>query len=490
MKLRFYLAVALSLLMLSPLFACPQEPEVDRPNQLVLHRETSSGGEVSTGYFTVYENRHSNTGRVLKLDVVVLHARSDQPQPDPVFILVGGPGQGAATVWRGFENTWMRETRDIVLVNQRGTGGANRLELPKDRAKSSLQNSIDPTIDTANIDATIKQLEESADLRMYSTPMAMDDLDDIRKALGYDKINLVGSSYGTRAALVYIRQHGESVRTAILNGVAPIEFTNPLFHAESAQYALEKIFDEVESNATYRDAFPDLRTLFDEVLARFDNGPIDVEITDPDSGEPATVQLTREAFVSFLRFQMYYLDTTRQVPVLIYRAHAGDFRPFVENAISRNRALDQSIAMGMLMCVTAAEDIARIDPVDIPRLTEGTFPGDGRVRRQMEVCEKWPKSILPDDFGAPIKSDVPTLILSGTIDPVTPPRWGEMVAKNFPNSLHIIAPAAHGVGGPCIEKIQREFLDSGSVKGLDVSCVEAMKLPPLYLPKEYVEKNR
>lgn len=490
MNIRFCLALVISLSMFSTLISCQQDLSVDRPNQLVLEQETTANGQISRGFYTVYENRHSNSGRILKLDIVILHATGDQPKPDPVFILVGGPGQGAANVWRGFENTWMRESRDIVLVNQRGTGGSNLLQFPGDPAKSDLQSSIDPTIDTSNIDDIIKQLEQSADLRMYSTPMAMDDLDDIRKALGYDAINLTGGSYGTRAALVYIRQHGDHVRTAILNGVAPIEFTNPLFHAESAQYALEKILDEVESNATYRDAFPDLRKQFDEVLARFDNGPIDVEITDPDSGELATVQLTREAFVSSLRFQMYYLDTTRQVPVLIFRAHAGDFRPFVENAIARNRALDQSIAMGMLMCVTAAEDVARIDPADIPRLTEGTFLGDGRVRRQMEVCQKWPKSILPDDFGEPVRSDVPALILSGTIDPVTPPRWGELVAKNFPNSLHIVAPSAHGVGGPCIERIQREFLDSGSAKGLDISCVEAMTLPPLYLPKEYQDKNR
>ena len=451
--------------------------------QLTIETEETDSGRISRGHFTVWENRQARSGRQLELELVILHANGDDPQPDPVFFLVGGPGQGAATIWTRMQNAWMRADRDIVLVNQRGTGGSNRLMLPT-QMTDNLQDYLEPIIRPESIDAAIEELGKQADLRMYSTCDAMDDLNDLRMALGYDKVNLMGGSYGTRAAMVYIRRHEDSVRTAILNGVAPIEFTNPLFHAASAQYALDKIFDRVESNETYRNAFPGLREKFDEIMARFDGGPIPVEITVVDSGEKVTLQLSRDAFASSLRYQMYYMDTSRQVPLLLWRAWEGDFKPFVINSIQRNRALSQSIALGMLLSVTAAEDVARIDAADIPRLTDNTFLGDTRVRRQIENCRNWPRSELPDNYGDPVRSDVPVLILSGEIDPVTPPSWGELCANNFPNSLHIVAPAAHGVGGDCIESIQQAFLDSGSVEGLDTSCVDDMKLPPLALPEE------
>lgn len=462
--------------------AAAQETAIESP-QLTVETEETESGRITRGHFTVYEDREAQTGRQLELDLVILHATGDDPKPDPVFVLVGGPGQGAATIWQQMEDAWMRADRDIVLVNQRGTGGSNRLMLPT-QLTDNVQDYLEPIIRPEEIDAAIEELGKDADLRMYSTCDAMDDLNDVRIALGYDKINLIGGSYGTRAALVYIRRHEDSVRTAILNGVAPIEFTNPLYHAESAQYALNKIFERVESDETYREAFPGLREKFDEILARFDEGPVPVEVTIIDSGEKVTLQLSRDAFVSSLHYQMYYMNTSRQVPLLLWRAWEGDFKPFVINSIQRNRALSQSIALGMLLSVTAAEDVARIDPADIPRLTDNTFLGDGRVRRQMENCRNWPKAELPDNYGDPVRSEVPVLILSGEIDPVTPPQWGELCAGNFPNSLHIIAPAAHGVGGPCIQSIQETFMDSGTVEGLDTSCVGDMKLPPLQLPDD------
>jgi pimeloyl-ACP methyl ester carboxylesterase len=313
----------------------------------------------------------------------------------------------------------------------------------------------------------------------------MDDLNEVRQALGYEHINIMGGSYGTRAALVYIRQHGDTVRTATLNGVAPIPFTNPLYHAQGAQRALDLIFDEVEASPTYRKHLPGLREKFAELLKRFEDGPIEVEVND--DGNLKKVMLSRDAFANAVRIQMYYLGTSRKLPVLLWRAVNGDLQPFAESSIQSNRALAASLAMGMLLCVTAAEDIARIDPDSIEELTRGTFTGSSRVLQQMAACQDWPKSDLPEDFGEPVTSSVQTLILSGTLDPVTPPQWGELVAKNFPNSLHIVAPAAHGVGGPCIDKIRTQFLETGRVAGLDISCVKEMKLPPLYLPKEDFE---
>ncbi len=463
---------------------------LDQPKELGEHRlvievDQDANGKVSRGHYRVFENREAQSGRKIKLKILVFHATGSNPKPDPIFMLAGGPGQGAADVNTGVANSALRKNRDIVLVNQRGTGGDNRLSFSPQDGNANSRQKLGPLFDPEQVRAARDRLSKTADLRMYSTPIAMDDLNEVRQALGYDQINLMGGSYGTRAALVYIRRHGETVRTATLNGVAPIPFVNPLYHAQSAQRALDLIFDEVESSPIYSKHFPGLRKKFAELLKKFDEGPIEVEVRD--GGELEKVQLSRDAFTNAVRVQMYYLDTSRKLPVLLWRAINGDLRPFAESSIQRNRAIGQTLAMGMLLCVTAAEDVSRIDLDSIEELTSNTFTGGSRVHRQMAACKNWPKSILPEDFGEPVKSDVPTLILSGILDPVTPPKWGELVAKNFPNSLHIVAPAAHGVGGPCINKIRNQFLKTGTVANLDVSCVKEMKLPPLYLPQENFE---
>ncbi len=451
--------------------------------RLTLESKKTSSGKISRGHFRVFENRKAGKGRELELNIVVLHATGKDPQPDPVFCLAGGPGQAAATIWQGFQNHWMRRDRDLVFVNQRGTGGSNRLAFPR-REAASPQDYLRPLLEETRVKKAAETLSKKFDLRMYSTPDAMDDLNEIRQALGYKKINLIGGSYGTRASLVYIRRHGETVRTAMLNGVAPIEFKNPLYHAQEAQIALDKIFDEIEASEKYRKAFPDLRKKFKEILKRFDDGPIKVELKNRRTGDPIQVKLSKSVFCSSLRLQLYYLNTSRRVPLMLLQAHAGDFKPFAISAINRNRSLGNAIAMGMLLSVTAAEDVARIEPEEIASATKDTFLGDVRVKSQIAACKFWPKSSLPKNFGSPVKSNVQTLILSGSLDPVTGPRWGEVVHKNFPNSVHVVAPGAHGVGGPCIQTIQRQFLKTGTVKDLDVSCVKKMKMPPLALPKK------
>lgn len=449
--------------------------------ELTLNLREIGGAKISEGQFTVYENRKRQSGRRLKLDVVVLHATGESSRPDPIFYLAGGPGVGAASQWRRFSDSWMREDRDIVLMNQRGTGGSNQLRLPSQESQH-VQDSLKPLIRSEKIDEAISVLSRNADLRMYSTPDAMDDLNDLRIALGYRRVNLIGGSYGTRAALVYIRRHEDSVRTAVLNGVAPVEFTIPLYFAQSAQLALDRIFDRVESRAEWRRAFPDLRAKFNEILARFKNGPIRVEVPILGNKDVVSLKLDRDAFVSSLRYQLYFTDTSRRVPAMLMQAWRGDFQPFVASAIKRNQTLSRLVSLGLQLCVTAAEDVDRIDAADIEPLTRGTFLGAGRVFRQIENSRKWPRSKLPKDYGEPVRSDVPALILSGKFDPVTPPRWGQKVADNFPNSRHIVAPAAHGVGGPCIDVITRDFLDRGTAEDLDTSCVENMSFPSFELP--------
>jgi len=291
----------------------------------------------------------------------------------------------------------------------------------------------------------------------------------------------MGGSYGTRAALVYLRRHPETVRCAILNGVAPISFKNPLHHAAAAQEGLDKIFEEIDGRSAAKRAFPGLRKKFKAILRRLEKEPAEVLISHPATKERVSVRLTRPAFAEALRVMMYYLDTNRRVPGLLLEAYEGDFEPFAQVAVESNRRIRNILCFGMLMCVTGSEDIPRIDPDSIERLTRKTFLGDDRVRGQMAVAAIWPRGEVPAGYGEPVRSDVPVLLLSGTHDPVTPPRFGAEAARHLTNGLHLVVPGAHGVGGPVIERIMRDFLARGSARGLDTSGIEGMRLPPFVL---------
>jgi pimeloyl-ACP methyl ester carboxylesterase len=435
---------------------------------------------VRYGRLPVFENRTTRTGRIIHLDFFIVPALADEPAPDPIFILQGGPGMAAAEGWRRHLDHWFRRQRDIVLVNQRGTGGDNRLACDMSPDDEGPQAHFDPLFTPDRFRPCLEALRQRFDLRQYSTCNAMDDLDDVRRALGYETINLYGGSYGTRAALVYMRRHPEHARTAILNGVAPIAFTNPLYHASEAQAALHRIFEACADDPACAAAFPDLDDEFRMILARLDDEPARVTTTLPGFEGPVTISLDREAFARSLRVYMYY--STWDIPLLIHRAYEGDFEPFVRQAYATSSAIRDALAFGMLLCVTCAEDIDRIDPKSIAKLTKNTFTGDGRVRRQIAVCDIWPRSELPPDYGEPVRAPVPTLIMSGLYDPVTGPHWGDHVASNLPHAVHIILPQAHGVGGWCVDRIMSDLLEAGAVDDLDTACTESVRTPGFSLP--------
>jgi len=445
--------------------------------------DTKSGTQVSRGTFSVFEDRDAQKGRMIKLDVVVLHATGSEPKHDPVFYLAGGPGQDVTQNERGLRGYWIRKDRDIVLVSQRGTGGDNRLDCELTSSDDNIQCYLDPLFNVDTFHVCLEELQKKYDLTKFSTCMAADDLNEIRLALGYDTINLIGGSYGTRMALVYMRRHPETVRTAILNGVAPIAFKNPLFHAPAIQEALQLLFGECANDPDCSAAFPNFEDEFRIVIQRLEEYPVEVAVSHPVTKERTVVKMSREAFVEATRAMMYIMDYNRRIPSMVHKAFEGNYEPFAQLGVDTERMIRKMLAMGMLLSVTCAEDLDRISEKDIVEFTGGTFMGDGRVRRQKTVCEFWPRSLLPDNYGDPVSVGVPVLLLSGTMDPVTPPRWGEEAASHLPNSLHLVVPGSHGVGGRCILSIQKRFLETGSVEGLDVSCIQSTKLPRFQIPR-------
>jgi len=461
----------------SPLARFPE----DGPLVLREDREVVAG-VVLRGTMDVPEDPAKPEGRRISLNVVVLPARDRDPLPDPIVLLAGGPGQAATTLATNITlgYGWLRGRRDVVLVDQRGTGKSNPLQVRLPGSDADPQGYLDSVWRPEVFAPACAELQEVADLTLYTTAIAMDDVDRVCTALGYGKVNLMGGSYGTRAALVFMRRHQDRVRCAVLDGVAPISFKNPLFHARAAQEAFEALRRECLDDPACKAAFGDIGDDLKAVLERLDREPAEVEVDV--SGDTKTLRLSRDGFAESLRHMLYQEPLNRQVPMLLHAAAEGDLRPFAALAFQNNRAMHDVLAYGMLMCVTNAEDLPRITEAEIVRECAGTFLRDTRVRGQLAVGAIWPRAVV-EDADEPVSVDVPVLLLSGTQDPVTPPRFGVEAATHLPHSLHVVVPGCHGVGSkPAVARLVAKFLEQASVEGLDTEPLRKMRMPRIRMP--------
>ena len=436
--------------------------------------------ELLCGKLTVFEDREKRTGRMIDLNIVVLPALDQKAKAEPLFDLEGGPGAAAsnAAMFYAKEGKEYRRKHDVVLVDQRGTGKSNPLTAPP--IKKTPQDYLREMYPVDYVQNLRRILGERADLTQYTTSIAMDDLDDVRAWLGYDRINLVGLSYGTRAVLVYMRQHPEHVRSAILLAVAPTDLKMPLHHSESAARAMDLLLGECERDAACHAAFPQIRDDWKNALTQLEKQPARAEYS-PDKAEPTTVEIQPGVFEEKIRTWMYGRDKAARIPLIVHHAAAGDFAPFLQQAIGPS--IPDFVADGMYLSVTCAEDVPFINQDEAAKLNAGNPFGNYRVFQQTRACGMWPRGEIPTDFLEPVSSNVPVLIFSGNMDPVTPSRYGEEVARHLPNSRHVIIPeAGHGVDGltdpGCMDRIAIEFVDKSDANNLDVSCVERMAPPP------------
>jgi pimeloyl-ACP methyl ester carboxylesterase len=439
----------------------------------------AGGGRCGT--YEVYEDRFTKTGRKISLNIVVIPALAGTPSPDPVFWLEGGPGgaaaQSAGPVSQRFLGQ-LRQDHDLVFVDQRGTGKSNPLKCDDIGENPADLDSYFGKIFPPNlIRACREKLEKAADLKLYTTPIAMDDLDDVRNALGYDRIDIVAASYGTLAAQVYMRQHPEHVRAAFLVGVVTPGFRLPLPFARAAQHALDFLFVDCAADHVCHDAFPNLKDEFDAVLARFDRGPLEVKMVDQAAHRMRPVKLERENYVEHLRVLLYSTASARFVPYLVHRAFLQDFIPFETMATQYNMG-GSSTSRGMYFSVTCSESIPFITDAEIVSETRGTFLGDGRLKAHISACKEWPRGAVPPDFTDPLKSQIPVVMFSGEVDGSTPPWIAEAAAKLLPNGRQIKARyAGHQIDGPCIFHIMQAFIKTASVQDLDTACVEKVQRP-------------
>jgi len=440
----------------------------------------STKDKARCGTFEVFEDRDLKSGRKIALKIVVYPATGSNKAADPLFYIPGGPGSSATedAPYVAQQSAKIREHRDLVFVDQRGTGGSNPLNCsffnPKD-----LQSYLGDYFPLPDVRKCREELEPQANLKLYTTPIAMDDLEDVRRALGYGKINITGGSYGTRAAQVFLKLHPNSVRAVILHGVSPTNQFMPRDFPQHTERALNGVMAECAADKTCHEAFPNLEVEKKNVLDRLLRGPVEVEIKRADSNENVRITLSRDLAAEAIRYLLYQPAAASRIPLFIHLAAQGNFVPLAKAAINYRANLVATGSNGMYLSVTCAEDLPFIKRGEGERNGANTFLGDYRLRQQRAACALWPRANVPGNYSEATNSSVPTLILTGQWDPVTPPIYGDTAAKHLSHSLHIVVPhGGHGFGGltglDCIDNLMSSFLEKGSTTGLDTSCVNSI----------------
>lgn len=478
-----FAALALGTLLASPLAAAG--PGTRPADPLAPCKVPSFAQEMDArcGFLEVWENRAARTGRKLRLKVVVVPARGPNRQPDPVFFLAGGPGQ-AVTPGAGFyagEEDVLLQERDMVFVDQRGTGEPGRLGCDLG-TPGDLQSYLNEQFPIEAVRRCRAELEKRADLSFYGTDEAADDLEEARVWLGYGKINLIGGSYGTRLAQLYLKRHPESVRALVLNGPVPMDEAGPLSHAAQAQRAMDLLLQGCDQDEACRRAFPNVRSELRQILEQAGREPVRVTLPDPETGKPAEVRLGRPTLADGVRWHLYNPKSAAMLPLLIHEAARGNWTPLAEASVKSRLRVGKGIATGLFFSVSCSEDAPFIDPATIPQRTAGTFLGDDRVRGQNAACEHWVRAPIQPGQRDLFRSDAPVLIVSGERDPVTPPEFGERILRHLVNARQVIVPfGSHSDEGDCGGRIAAEFIRKGSTQGLDTSCLTATRPTPFLL---------
>ena len=426
------------------------------------------------GVLEVPENPDRPTGRHLRIAVAVIAATGGQPRSDPIAVLMGGPGEdaiGAAEIYtRQFAA--LRQDHDILLVDQRGTGrsGALRCDLfSTERPEASLRDLFPLTA----IERCERTLRAQADLTQYTYDRFANDLEQVRRALGYGPLNLFAGSYGTRAAQVYLRMYPHSVRTVYMGSVVPIDVAAPLPFAKTGQSALGKMFDMCAADSACNSAFPRLRDEFRQMSDRLESGSVRVTV----QGLSGAASLYRGRVAEWFRAKLYRPKSATALPWMIHRANLGDWSPISEGILSDAR--DSDLSFGLFFSITCSEDLPFIQEDDVAAETQGTFLGDYRLRQQQAACKRWPKASLPKGYREPLQSSVPTVFASGDTDGATPLWYTQRVAPGFSHRLEVVLPGqGHTEWNDCIAQIYQQVVVSGSVDVGGPSTCPPVPRPP------------
>ncbi len=435
------------------------------------------------GTFGVYEDRETHAGRIIQLGIIVLKAK--HPNADAIADIEGGPGvptlpdapfmaDGDDPVLNAFLHSY-----DIVFVDNRGMGVSNptncNIAPYSDMAAYFLQIWPDDILSSC-----YKRYAKSSNPSAYNTNNAVDDLDDVRAALGYRRLVLYGGSYGSFFSFIYIRRHEDTVKSALLFGIQPPHFESLPGAPDGAQVSLDDLIVKCARDKHCREHFPQFAAHLRSVLARFQYGPVSMQILNPKTKGMQHVRLSKEVLVDRIREILYSSDTAAFLPYIIERAYHFDYVPL-------GRMIDiwsQFLAHGQDAGTNLAYRCADLDPfiseAELQAQAAHSFAGDLRVGAERRACAIWKVNPMPAAFNDPVRSDVPILMLEGSDDPVTPPKYAQRAMATLPRAkLMLVRGAGHGVDTRCTNRLAIQFLRDSSATNIRASsCNATFKTPP------------
>ena len=424
----------------------------------------------------VPENPAQPEGKQIALEVAVLPAKNPGGIADPVFFLAGGPGQSAIDILAlqpGVFNG-LNKHRDIVFLDQRGTGRSNALRC------DSFDLELDAASDPEKVSLLIRQClaDLPGDPRFYTTGVAVQDLDLVRQNLGYKQINLVGGSYGTRIGQEYLRRYPQHTRSLVIDGVVPPDEILGTSHAQNLRRTLDALVENCENDQRCSEAFPEVRANLQHYLALSPEHRREVEYRDPLSGEWRKEDVDRGWMDIAVRMLSYQAQSQALLPLIMQQVAADDWRTLIAQARLVLNQMQGMMALGMHNAVICSEDAPFF-----PQKEEASGIMDNLLEGMKAVCKDWPAGEVADDFHALMDSDVPALLLSGSLDPVTPPEFAERALVQFRNGRHLVA---KGLGHMtfthhCYSKIIEQFIGDLQLQGEHFECANEDWSQPFFL---------
>lgn len=427
---------------------------------------------VKCGTLEVPENWQNPTDATVSLNIAVIPSVASTPKQDPLFLLMGGPGQAAVELAPMLSRVFrqVRESRELVIIDQRGTGKSSPLSCEDE--SGDIYGDVFSDFLASDITACIDGYD--VDLSQYNTNNAVLDFEAVREALGYQQINLYGISYGSRAALVYMRERPAALRSVILDGVVPTQVVVGPVGTEAAR-AFDILIEQCAGRPNCQAKFPDLLADYNKIKRELTAKTLVTQVSHPVTDLPITLRVDIKKFIELLRSQMYSIGSRELIPFIISEFANKNYKPFV-GLMSQTENTKGKMYVGLTYNILCSEDLPRVTNDQLAAERANSFSGNHSLEGFTTICQHWPKFSPPGNFGEPVRSDIPTLLLSGRLDPVTPPSWGELAAKGLSNSRHYVAKmAGHGlVTQSCAAGMVSEFIAQLSFADIDASCLDEM----------------
>ena len=426
--------------------------------------------------FSVAENRNKPT-RMIDLNIAVIRSKAPKKQADPVIMLAGGPGQSAVESYPGTAHAFnaILKDRDVVLVDQRGTGKSNILKCDFDL---SLLEEMQK--DKSLIYKEVKKCAEGldADTRFYTTTESIKDLEEVRKAMGIEKWNLLGISYGTRKALTYVKLFPKAIRSVILDGVVPQQEALAFSHEKNLVSALQKQFQQCQKQQACADAFGDVEQQMWQLFDKVESEQPKIRLQNFMTGEYEEFTFTKEHLGTAIRMFAYSSNSMNLLPLMIHNGLQGQLETLASQANMISSMMQDSIS-NVELSIICAEDVPFYGE---PEVNEHSIFGNDFIENTKKNCQVWPHTVVEASFKEAVTSDLPFLLLSGELDPVTPPEFAETTLKTLSNAQHLIAKGqGHNVFPlGCMPDIITDFIHDPEQE-LEIECMDDFDYTPFFI---------